>query len=65
MREKFEITFKSLNLRPICEGLIHSMENPRTKNLMTVVADVEGSGVSGPIQSMKMYSCVQCAMEEK
>jgi hypothetical protein len=29
------------------------------------VTNGEGSGVSGPIQSIKMYSCVQCAMQEK
>jgi hypothetical protein len=29
------------------------------------VPDSEESGVSGPIRSIKMYSFVQCAMQEK
>jgi hypothetical protein len=30
-----------------------------------IVPDEEESGVSGPIRSIKMYSCIQCAMQEK
>jgi hypothetical protein len=30
-----------------------------------IVPDGEKSGVSGPIRSSKMYSCVQCAMQEE
>jgi hypothetical protein len=30
-----------------------------------IVPDEEESGVSGPIRSIKMSSCIQCAMQEK
>jgi hypothetical protein len=30
-----------------------------------IVPDREKSGVSGPIRSIKMCSCVQCAMQEE
>jgi hypothetical protein len=31
--------------------------------LMVTVSDGLESGVSGPIRSIKMYSCIQCAMQ--
>ncbi len=34
-------------------------------NNVIIVPDGEESGVSGPIQSIKMDSCVQCAMQGK
>jgi hypothetical protein len=34
-------------------------------DVFRTVSDGEGSCVSGSIQSIKMYSCAQCAMQEK